>query len=1393
MAIHTNAQSLDQNFTMSITPKVAMDIDEVNGLVSVSSPTSENITITTPESNKNFIVSQSIKLAPGAFLTPNVTLKINDPSLISESVFRSITYYDGLGRPIQSNAIGQSPNGKDIVQHYEYDQFGRTEKTYLPLPANQDTGDFMSNVVLETNAYYRNKYGDTNPFAQQRFDNSPLSRILESASPGNDWQLSYISDNDHTIKQGYDTNTSIEVKKYDINDDGSFVESYYDANELTKITIKNENWQPSNGRLNTTEIFSDKNGRKVSEIQYDTSENGNIRKLTKNYVFDDLGRITYIITPKASSISPIPFSYPDFDQQISWLDFRTSRDATGSGGVSFRHLDGKVSIVFSMTLNPLQNLRTGRYGARVNLPDMYIGTTDTANIPSYNLEIKDGYLYITGTGLVSSINHTFSVDFQNDLSKIDPDVLDQLCFQYKYDRYNRQIEQKTPGKDWEYVIYDQLDRPVLVQDANLKKDNEWLFTKYDSFGRVIYTGKYQSNKSRYELQYEVDTFINNSANKSNTEDRIPGTISILGTALNYSNNAFPIDGFTELLSVNYFDDYNFSDPNKPNIPTTIEGQIVTTKTHSLPTSTWTKTINSNSWTKTYNFYDHKGRIIKNYQKNYLGGFTTTDIKLDFRGKVEHRITSHKRTSRSNDLRILERYEYDNAERLTSQYQKINNQAEEHLSTYSYDELGNLNNKIIGGTSPSGGLQNISYKYNIRGWLKEINDVDNIGSNLFAYKLNYNEASEGGNNVSSLYNGNISQNIWKSKFDNQKKTYTYQYDKLNRIKISEYARGNGLNESVGLYGMSVSGYDENGNILGVNRKGVDPFTSAPTMIDALSYSYDNGNRLLGIKDIAKPFVGFIDKNNVGNDYEYDDNGNLVKDKNKGIDKIHYNHLDLVSQVDFSNGKKIYFAYDATGQKLSKTNSAGGSPDITNYLGSFQYLKGKLQYFGTSEGYVYLDESTNTYKYVYVISDHLGNNRVTYSDTNNNGTISTDEILSNSDYYPMGGIQSGEFNRSIASNYNYKFQGKELQLENGLQLYDFGARMYDPTVGRWFNTDPLNQYNSPYLALGNNYIITIDPDGQWVHIAIGAVVGGAINLAMNWDNIDNFGEGLAVFGTGALAGGLTAACGGCGAGAIAAIGVGTGALTSATNNVVAQTGNGVGLSDVEWNSVGQSAFIGGLAGGASSIASTWATNTLSTPIINNLKITSPVLAGGINGTVGGAAGGYAGGFVGGVISTGSLDGGFEAGIDGLKSGAVIGFGTGVGVSYINARLNNIDPISGKPLGLDKVEITPEGLRIIRNHLSRSELDFDYANEVMIRRLEQIIKGELTPTKQDLNFYTHEIRENYLMNNHGKSYKEAHEQSLLDYNINYKKGFDSQLYTKDAIKTGDGYEAWKNGLDY
>ncbi len=239
-------------------------------------------------------------------------------------------------------------------------------------------------------------------------------------------------------------------------------------------------------------------------------------------------------------------------------------------------------------------------------------------------------------------------------------------------------------------------------------------------------------------------------------------------------------------------------------------------------------------------------------------------------------------------------------------------------------------------------------------------------------------------------------------------------------------------------------------------------------------------------------GFKDRFSGNNYIHGDANGNMTKDNNKDISSIQYNHLNLPTQVLFDHGGSILYTYDATGVKLKKEiflnapNFNNPVADFTTYYaGNYIYEKESttesLQFFSHPEGYV--EKNGSNFEYVYQYKDHLGNIRLSYADTDNNGSIDANsEIISEKNYYPFGLEHKGYNNvvqNSNSAASRFKFGGKEFNDELGLNWYDVSARNYDPALGRWMNIDPLAEQmrrHSPYNYAFDNPIRFTDPDGM-----------------------------------------------------------------------------------------------------------------------------------------------------------------------------------------------------------------------------------------------------------------------------------------------------------------------------
>jgi len=353
------------------------------------------------------------------------------------------------------------------------------------------------------------------------------------------------------------------------------------------------------------------------------------------------------------------------------------------------------------------------------------------------------------------------------------------------------------------------------------------------------------------------------------------------------------------------------------------------------------------------------------------------------------------------------------------------------------------------------------------------------ADLFGFKMNYNTVDGNTAVANKLYNGNIAETFWSTATDGGfVRNYGYKYDNLNRLKDATYQKSNLVTR---MYDENLT-YDKNGNIMTLKRNGDNDAQTGTFAIDNLGYAYaTNSNKLMSVTDTpASATSGFKDGNTTGDDYVYDANGNMTVDKNKKITSIVYNHLNLPTKIVFPTGNIVYI-YNAAGQKVQKVVTENTTVTTTDYLGGYQYKNAVLQFFPTAEGYVKNTpvSGTNTYSYVFNYTDHLGNVRLSYT---KNTTTNALDIIEENNYYPFG-LRHAGYNTTIVGGVTeaqkVKFGSKELQDELQLNVYDYGARNYDPALGRWMNVDPLAETSrrfSPYVYALNNPVYFIDPDGM-----------------------------------------------------------------------------------------------------------------------------------------------------------------------------------------------------------------------------------------------------------------------------------------------------------------------------
>ncbi|KAB1229349.1 DUF6443 domain-containing protein [Chryseobacterium viscerum] len=702
------------------------------------------------------------------------------------------------------------------------------------------------------------------------------------------------------------------------------------------------------------------------------------------------------------------------------------------------------------------------------------------------------------------------------IAVLDPTSLNNLCYQYVYDSKNRLVEKRLPGKGLEYFVYDRQDRIVATQDINLREKGQWMYTKYDKFGRIGFTGISTGGDRNIE-QAIADGFIDNNVKRTDFV-----FFNRQGLDVFYDpNGTYPNINWVTMLSVNYYDTYP-SYPTGAEVPNFIAGQKVlkqlgqstTAKnTVSLPVASYIKNIEDDNWTKAFTYYDEKGRIIGSYTNNHLGGYTKTESELDFAGVTKQSKVYHKRLASDTEKVITQTFTYDGQNRLLVHRHQVDTNPEEILVQNEYNELSQIKNKKLGGTTIAQPLQSIDYTYNIRGSLTKINDPTNLNGKLFGYELKYNNPVNP-NIAPGRFNGNIAEIDWKNASEDVLKRYNYVYDGLGRLKDAVYSEPNDTAPFNNNYNEHLT-YDVNGNIKTLKRNAFPVTGTTATQVDDLMYEY-TGNRLVKVVENALNDTGYEGGNNT---ISYDLNGNMKDMLDKGIKSIKYNYLNLSNEYlvqqntifGQTSEANISYLYRADGAKLRKTHFSPGnrmiksSTRITDYLDGFQYsyvegggpcitcrtgnafeqqaYKGilnplfpgtpewKLDFVATAEGFYSFTEN----RYIYQYRDHLGNTRVTFA----KGSEGTPEIIDTNNYYPFGLNHISEMlsTSNFGSFYSYKYNGKELQ-ETG--MYDYGARMYMPDLGRWGVVDAMAEKFSslsPYNYALNSPGMIIDPDGNF----------------------------------------------------------------------------------------------------------------------------------------------------------------------------------------------------------------------------------------------------------------------------------------------------------------------------
>jgi RHS repeat-associated protein len=714
-----------------------------------------------------------------------------------------------------------------------------------------------------------------------------------------------------------------------------------------------------------------------------------------------------------------------------------------------------------------------------------------------------------------------------------------LVFCYKYDNQNRLCRKQVPGAEPQKFYYDNRDLLTLTQDGNMRaaSTSKYLGTQYDDLGRVMKTGWVTTTDP---VNYAKSNFTITDADRlTETQyykrDATTGLISATGTlgsswvkhqgarVLKPAGVTTPTEfvwsyierraGYEHTGNPMWTGKQHLLHTGMSQLPITdndiwgVDWSVSYYNGAQKPTNSFKYLFASNSITNgsqvrvqedyTYDAIQRLTDVKHTYALNGAG-LTTPNVTLsnmvyNFKDQLVEKNIG--RTGMGKYLQSID-YGYNSRGWLTG----INN--------FSFNSPYAASQQILTpqSTISNGTILNLAVSPFIQSAVLSPPVIADDNSDLFSQNIYYdNQYIDSGFPNTPQYNGNISATIWKVNGRNPQ-AYSYTYDDLDRLSEAKYYdvdysySGTPSFSSDFKYNEKLT-YDKRGNIINLQRNGLNGgvfttgqgYTSGTFgMIDNMSYTINDKNQVEKILDASLLTFGFKSLNNVNApQYVYDANGNLISDLNKRITNIEYNHLNLPQKITISvkigccfKTGTIEFVYDATGVKLRKIvtypKSSGFTVTKYDYVNGIEYKDNGLERISNTEGAV-TKNAAGVFEYEYVLRDHLGNTRATFSDANSDGIVTSADIKQINHYYPFGLNMEGNWTPSGANGEGNKYQynGKELNDDFGLGWNDYGARFYDAAIARWVTVDPLSEKmrrHSPYNYAFDNPVLYIDPDGN-----------------------------------------------------------------------------------------------------------------------------------------------------------------------------------------------------------------------------------------------------------------------------------------------------------------------------
>ena len=942
--------------------------------------------------------------------------------------------------------------------HYTFTG-GDVNKSYYKNLFREDVGDNIS--YQGKNIYYSNYYYG-NP--QSIETESAISENTQCVYGQNTQNGKYILGYPLTIETHYTT------QAYNEQDDHFYEKAAYSYNAKIQPTKKQiyKSDQASTWNLASTEAYQYDNGGKT--IRTSTCAYYNTDSLITTYTYDTYGRLTHKVLPDGHGTA---YAY----NSLGLLSTETDEWFSTQQTHIYDEMGRPTKTIKKSTVNAFTPDTTSVSYASGGSSFSYKVTTTSSHQPT-TIEYYDGF----GRNARSGSIHFNGNEYVTDRTYINANVIgfesvphlsgssSSTGTAYTYDSFFRPTLVTEPsGKTVKTAYLDTVKEVVENGDTTYYHYDEGgkLTNRYDDKGEINYFYKATGEYDKIQLCYqdEPDVF---STYTYDQYGRLTQLVDPNGDTRGYT---YDDNGFLQKFSQggNRWEKFTYNKYGD-----------VTKKIYRLP--------NLSQITTNYT-YDDKRQLVKILGPNFREEHTY-NVSGQLTNKLRSVSVEGKTYRKSTD------YAYNGESQVKSMTSTLNGVSFPVVESYNYKRGWTtdikLNNRQVWHLNSENGQGLISSTSN------------RLGTTTYTY-----------------YNSGLVQNSNTTVFasstgGNTSFQHSYTYDEYGRIATKDGKQ---------------YGYDDYNQLTSWNGRG---------------YSYDQrGNIIMAGGQTELIYQQYKINTIVGPNVNIWGRGNLNITYN-GLNKPHTIKL----QENNSNvGYETEIRYDAEGNRISavKTRSVTQGTAITT---TNEYVRAYVDSRYEVEDKI--TDSSSPYqptRYYYVGGDPLSacavaaicNNQLTlwqiYHDNQGSITEMADSVNVNRYYYDPWGRYcdaSGNMSLSIyakggnAGNPFYRgYLGQEHDLKYG--VINLNARLYDPFIGRFLSADPVYDSSrsifgfNPYVYGNNCPSMYVDPDGKfaWIPLLIGAAVGGTFNLAANWNNVNNFWQGLGYFGVGAAAGAASVA--------------------------------------------------------------------------------------------------------------------------------------------------------------------------------------------------------------------------------------------------------------------------------